>query len=135
MIDLVQVFPVRYEEDDGVEEPYSGLMDISQKGADFYNRLFGMELVAGENSPLGDDEGAFDEQVPISALGLAVPKNKKLAPGAAFLVSDFDAAKQVLAVEKITIVEEHANDKFRVAVVSDPDKNQIVIFADLPEQS
>jgi hypothetical protein len=130
MIKIVQTFPIRYG--DEVEDPYGGLMNIRPKAADFYNQLFGLQLVAGKSTPLGEDESAFDEQLDAESLELEYDSEAldecDRGAGIAFLMEDLNVAKKVLAKHKLSIVKEASPSKLKFGLVADPDKSLIALF-------
>ena len=129
MIRVLGTFPITYASDgeDDDMDLYEGILNVSPSTAAFYNRLFDLHVVPGENSPLGDDESWWDERIDASSLGVQVV-DPLGGPTGAFLVENLSEARKVLASEKVPLGLELQGTDCSGVVFVDPDKNHVAIF-------
>lgn len=129
MIEFDLIFPVKYDSESF--DPYAGLWKVSPEAVAFYERVFGLEFSPDKTCPFGDDESVFDEKVSNWDIGFEdVKLCRTTAPGIAFMVSDLDEARKSAQKLKLAIGEETDTEQHEAFLITDPDKNPVVIFAD-----
>jgi len=129
MIRVLGTFPVTYasEGEDDDMDIYEGILNVSPAAATFYNRIFDLNVVSGESSPLGNDESWWDERIDASTLGVQVV-DPLAGPSAAFMVESLSEARKFLANEKVAFGQELEGIDCSGIVFVDPDKNHVAIF-------